>query len=143
MQYKDLYVTELLQNIKNFVTEGISCKQATSLECIPPACYIIQYVTGEYSAFSGIVAPQEVLNAFAAAYAKFDIDESMTGEILADFLNLSNGRFAVSLSDTLSIESTLSVPEFTPPGNPKGYTDTYCLPVDFPFGTVNFIFSED
>ena len=69
--------------------------------------------------------------------------DEIINELAADFLNLHNGLFLVNLSETENIESTLTPPVSASNGEPlKAYSDTYVMPVDFNFGTVNFVLSE-
>lgn len=142
MAQKDLFIAELVLNLSSQVQEDISPKPAYVADSLPDDCFISQEITGDYKAYTALFGDADVLKAFATAYAKFDVDEEIKNEILADFLNLHNGHFAVSLSDTLSVECSLTVPVFTPPGDRHLSEITYIIPIVFSFGTVNFVLSE-
>ncbi len=142
MSKKDLYINELTSCLKEMVSEDLKAGAATPLSDIPGGCYISQLIVGDYTAFTALYAEDAVLNAFASAYAKFDVSPDDRDEILADFLNMTNGRFAVLLSNSQSVECTLSVPEYKPPGTVTLRSDSVAIPVEFPFGSICFIFSE-
>lgn len=142
MPQKDLFIAELIFTLTSQVIEDIDPEPARQVEKLPNDCFATQCIIGDYEAFTAIYAEPEVLLSFASAYAHFNVDEDLRDEILGDFLNLNNGRFVVSLSDTLSLECSLSVPEIGPKENNVYYESTYIIPVTFSFGTVNFVFSE-
>ena len=142
MEKREIYCRELIKDLKEMVSDTLEAGEPSFLGAIPGSCYISQLIIGDYTALTAIYADETVLNAFAAAYAKFDIAPEERDEIIADFLNLTNGHFAVVLSNSQSVECSLSVPEFVPPGNISLNTDSIVIPVKFSFGEVNFIFSE-
>ena len=142
MSYRDLYIQELNNCLLENVAPDCSMKEAFDLTSTDISCYISQLIIGDYAAFTAVYAVPEVLNAFATAYAGFDVTDDVRDEIIGDFLNLINGKFAVALSNSRSVECTLSVPEFTPIDKVKLHESSYVIPVEFSFGIVNFIFSE-
>ncbi len=142
MEKKEIYREELIRDLKSMVCDSLREGDIVSLDDIPGSCYISQLIIGDYQALTAIYADDAVLTAFAAAYAKFDVAPEERDEIIADFLNMTNGHFAVRLSNSESVECSLSVPEFVPPGNITLNTDSVAIAVSFPFGEVNFILSE-
>ena len=142
MSYKDKYIQELNSCLTENVDPGVVMQEASTLTLTDISCYISQLIIGDYAAFTAVYANDAVLNAFAGAYAKFDVTDDIRDEIIGDFLNLINGRFAVALSNSESVECTLSVPEFTPIDKVSLHSSSYVIPARFSFGTVNFIFSE-
>lgn len=144
MDQKDLYIAELAFNLSRFVQDETIPHPAFTVTNIPNECYLSQKIVGDYNACTALYAPDDVLCDFARAYSKFDLDgyDELTREILADFLNLNNGLFAVNLSDSQEIECTLLPPNTEPGITPALEALTYILPVKFTFGTVNFVFSE-
>lgn len=143
MAQKDLFLAELVFTLASQVQEDISSSPINPVDSLPDECFISQCITGDYSAYTALYGDDDVLTAFASAYSKFEVDDDIKNEILADFLNLNNGRFAVSLSDTLALECSLTVPIFTPPGERQLLENTYVIPITFSFGTVNFVLSEN
>ncbi len=144
MEQKDLYIAELIFNLSRFVQEETIPHPSMTVSAIPKECYLSQKIIGEYNAFTALYASEEVLCDFARAYSKFEIDgyDDLTREILVDFLNLHNGFFAVNLSDSQEIECTLMPPNTDPDAELDLNMHTYILPIEFDFGTVNFILSE-
>ena len=145
MTRKSIYLAELIFNLNRFVDENITSRPTEIVHDIPEGCHIAQGITGDYNALSAIYAEPEVLTIFAAKYSKIELDhyDEIINELAADFLNLHNGLFLVNLSETENIESTLTPPVSASNGEPlKAYSDTYVMPVDFNFGTVNFVLSE-
>lgn len=145
MTKKSLYLAELIFNLNRFVDENITSRPTEIVDGIPENCHIAQGILGDYTAISALYAEPEVLTTFAAKYSKIELDhyDDIINELAADFLNLHNGLFLVNLSESENIESTLTPPVSDVNGEPiKPYSDTYVMPVDFKFGTVNFILSE-
>ena len=145
MTRKSIYLAELIFNLNRFVDENITSRPTEIVSSIPEDCHIAQGITGDYNALSALYAEPEVLTIFAAKYSKMELVhyDDIINELAADFLNLHNGLFLVNLSESENIESTLTPPVSDKSGEPlKAYTVTYVMPVDFKFGTVNFILSE-
>ncbi len=139
------YQTELMYNLNRFVDDNITSRPVETVPGIPEGCHIAQGITGDYIAISALYAEPEVLTLFAAKYSKIELDhyDEIINELAADFLNLHNGLFLVNLSETENVESTLTPPVSASSGEPlKAYSDTYVMPFDFSFGTVNFVLSE-
>lgn len=146
MTRKSLYLAELVFNLNRFVDENITSRPTMIVDEIPESCFISQGIKGDYNALSAIYAEPEVLTSFAASYSKMELDhyDGIINELAADFLNLHNGLFLVNLSETENIESTLTPPVSDSGAGPlKLFSDTYIMPVDFRFGTVNFVLSEN
>ncbi len=145
MTRKSLYLAELIFNLNRFVDENITSRPTEIVDKIPDNCYIAQGITGDYNALSAVYAEPSVLTNFAASYSKMELDhyDDIIDELAADFLNLHNGLFLVNLSETENVESTLTPPVSNTESGPlKPLSDTYIMPVDFKFGTVNFVLSE-
>ncbi|MCR4590239.1 MAG: hypothetical protein K5668_05410 [Lachnospiraceae bacterium] len=145
MSRKSIYLAELIFNLNRFVDKDITSRPTEIVHEIPESCHIAQGITGDYNAVSALYAEPEVLTSFAAMYSKIELSnyEEIVNELAADFLNLHNGLFLVNLSEAENVESTLTPPVSDEKGDPiELYSDTYVMPVDFTFGTVNFILSE-
>lgn len=142
MSRKDLFVAELSLTIFEMVSEDISLKPVSEISELPKSHYVIQHIAGDHNAICGIYGKPETLYGFACKYAHFEAENELTDEILGDFINLANGRFVVSLSDSLSLESTLTVPEYTDTPPSDILSAIYELEYHFPFGDVHFFYSE-
>ena len=145
MSRKSIYLAELIFNLNRFVDKDITSRPTEIVHAIPENCHIAQGITGEYTAVSALYAEPEVLTSFAAMYSKIELEnyEEIVNELAADFLNLHNGLFLVNLSEAENVESSLTPPITGDKGETiELYKDTYVMPVDFNFGTVNFILSE-
>ncbi len=145
MSRKSIYLAELVFNLNRFVDKDITSRPTEIVQKIPDNCHIAQGITGDYTALSALYAEPQVLTDFAAMYSKIELDhyEEIVNELAADFLNLHNGLFLVNLSESENVESTLTPPVSNEKSGPiELYSDTYVMPVDFTFGTVNFILSE-
>ncbi|MCR5025668.1 MAG: hypothetical protein K6A90_15265 [Lachnospiraceae bacterium] len=145
MTRKTLYLAELIFNLNRFVDDSITSKPTEIVHEIPPGVFISQGITGDYTALSALYAEPDVLTRFAAQYSKMELEgyDGIVNELAADFLNLHNGLFLVNLSETENVESTLTPPLSDDKDGPlKALSDTYIMPVEFKFGTVNFVLSE-
>lgn len=142
MSYKDIFLAELVFSLAEHVSDEVTPQPTIKVNTLPSECHISQQITGECSAVTAIFGEHSALAAFASQYAKFEVTDDILGEILADFLNMNNGSFAVSLSDTFEMECSLSVPEFSDGAIVPILPNTYITPVEFEYGTVNFVFSE-
>ncbi|MCR4907480.1 MAG: hypothetical protein K5985_01530 [Lachnospiraceae bacterium] len=142
---KEAYMSELIFNLNRFVEDSAASRKVKGVKTLPENCFLSQAITGDYQAFTALYAEDAVLTAFAAKYSKFELDhyDSIVNELAADFMNLHNGLFLVNLSDTEDVESTLEPPVLEPPEEPFTlHSKIWVLPVDFSFGTVNFVLSE-
>lgn len=142
MSQRDLYLAELIFNLTRFVQDEPSPTQVQSINELPKNCYVSQDITGDYCARTAIAGEKDVLCSFAAAYSKFEIEQfdSLVEEILADFLNLHNGLFTVSLSDDGSAECSLLAPSICDAIILNA--QTYQFSIQFTFGIVHFLLSE-
>lgn len=144
MERKDLYITELIFNLNRFVEESVISHHAAVVESLPDEVILMQKIVGEYKALTGMYGKPEAMMKFAAEYSKFEVTkyDDLCNELLSDFLNLHNGLFVVNLSDSENIESTLEPPVKKHEKPIQLFKTTYIVPIDFSFGTVNFILSE-
>ncbi len=143
--YKEIYLAELVFNLSRFVEESCISKPSSMITEIPENCFLSQSIIGDYKALTAMYGSDEALIQFAANYSKIEVDkfDSLCNELLGDFLNLHNGLFVVNLSDTQDVESSLEVPVIEKPAKPISLrSHTYVMPIEFKFGTVNFVLSE-
>ncbi len=78
---------------------------------------------------------------FACRYAReiFPEFDEYVQAALEDFLNLHNGLFTVNLSNDYSVELQLTPPGVETPELLTFTSETYLLPIVYPFGTFHFI----
>ena len=139
------YVEKLVTDVSLYVDSSIVVENIETVDKYKAGQELSQDITGVPSAYSAIDGEPDVLVQFAEQYAKLGIDsfDILAKEALLDFLNLHNGLFLVNLSEAENVESTLTPPVSDEKNGPiELYSYTYVMPVDFAFGTVNFILSE-
>lgn len=145
MSYKDIYFKLLKENISKFLPSdnaSYEVLEETTISSIPESCSACQNFLGEYVSVAGIYGERSTQIEFSTIYAKFEVEDALCNEILADFLNLNNGLVAVELSNNEHCECTLTVPAMPPDENTHLYANTYVLPIKFGFGTLYFFISE-
>ena len=137
------YLTLLFNNITRFVGSDFTpYKEFLMTEPVDMKLFS-QNITGKFSACSAICAEEKTLIAMASRYAQEDFteyDEYVQASI-CDFLNLHNGVFTVNMSNQMHMELMLEPP--IEESSELDFSKTvYCIPVGFPFGTVNFIIAN-
>ncbi len=139
------YISLLFNNITRFIGNDFTPFKENLLKEAPKDMYIIsQDLTGPFSARTAIAASEEALIGLACRYAEEDFtefDEYVTASI-QDFLNLHNGLFTVNAANEFVMNLALTPPVES--DNDLDYVNktVYCLPIGFPFGTINFIISD-
>ena len=144
MERKELYITALIFNLNRFIEETVISHRTFVADSLPEGTILSQLIVGDYKAVTGLFGEPDALMKFAAQYSKFEVTryDSLCNELLGDFLNLHNGLFVVNLSDSENIESSLEPPEMKNSGVIHLLKTTYIMPVQFSFGTINFVLSE-
>ena len=86
--------------------------------------------------------PETACIAFASRYVgeTFTAFDEYVQSSLEDFLNLHNGLFNVNVSNEFSIELALDPPMVETDELLTFKSETYLLPIVYPFGTIHFIF---
>lgn len=138
-EYLQLFVNNLIRFIGNDFTllDPIPCEE------YPTVYTVFQKVYGNFDLNSYLDVNETTAIEFASRYANdsfADFNEYVSAS-LEDFLNLHNGLFTVNMSNAYSSELMLTPPVV--------YTNTvlaydrphFILPVIYPFGTINFVFS--
>lgn len=138
------YLTLLFNNITRFIGTDFTPYKEYIMKKPEENLYFSQGITGPFKAKSGIYASEETLIAMASRYAEEDFtefDEYVEASI-CDFLNLHNGIFTVNMSNEFQMELKLD-----PPLENEcdlDFNDTvYCIPINFPFGTLYFIIANN
>lgn len=138
------YVTLLYKNIVRFIGDDFAPLEATVINNFECKSLISQNITGAFSAFTAIEASPEAFAKVASRYAQEDIgesDEYITATV-GEFLNLHNGLFTVNMSNEKDLELDLTPQSSNHNTVLSLLGSTYCIPMVFPFGTVNFIISN-
>lgn len=137
-------LTLLFNNITRFIGRDFTPYIEYTLTEPINGSYISQNITGAFTAHTAITGETDALIEFASRYAEteFDCIDEYVIASLQDFLNLHNGLFTVNISNQNGLELSL-----TPPVVSEGHaldenTTIYCIPIGFPFGTINFIISD-
>ncbi|MBQ8568995.1 MAG: chemotaxis protein CheX [Oscillospiraceae bacterium] len=135
------YIDLLFKNIVRFIGDDftpLNCEKITSYEYTNAS---IQKINGQFSCTSAIDAEDAAYIAFASRYAGEELDavDEMADASAGEFLNLHNGLFAVNVSNDSGVELVLEPQNVIRNEKQTGLTDTYKIPLAFPFGTVTFI----
>lgn len=137
------YLTLLFNNITRFIGNDFTPYREFIMTEPGALKYFSQNITGPFSACSAVYASEEALIGMASRYAQEEFNEfdEYVQASICDFLNLHNGVFTVNMSNEMQMELMLEPPlEDTCELN---FANTvYCVPVSFPFGTINFIISN-
>ncbi len=135
------YISILYKNIIRFIGDDFIPLDATVISNFH--CRILngQDIKGEYNIFTGIEGSVSATHQFASRYAEEEIDEELeySNAVVGEFLNLTNGLFSVNMSNDQNIELDLQ-PQFNSENQILCIqASTFCIPVKFTFGTINFI----
>lgn len=79
--------------------------------------------------------------AFAERFAKDSFTEvdDFVNATAGEFLNVNDGLFVVNESNEHGVELTLTPQEFLENGELALSGTAFCIPVNYPFGKLNFI----
>lgn len=138
------YISLLFSNIIRFIGDDFIPLEVPQMADSSRCNCAYQDIIGDISFRSHLEGEGSTLLQFAARYAGDDFeeaDEYVTASA-EDFLNLINGLFTVNMSNENSIELKLLPPEFSTDCNATRGEVICCLPVAFPFGTINFIITR-
>ena len=107
--------------------------------------FIRQDITGAYDAITCITADKDVYYEFAKRFAgdNFGDISEIVNETVGEFLNVTNGLFAVNESNELGAELTMTPQEAIVGQHISFDKAAYCIPVVFGFGEVDFIVSAE
>lgn len=137
------YLTLLFNNITRFIGSDFTpYREFLMTEPIDGKCFS-QAITGPFGACSAVYASEETFIGMASRYAEEDFiefDEYVQASI-CDFLNLHNGIFTVNMSNEMQMELMLE-PPLEDSFKPDFSKTVYCIPINFSFGTVNFVITN-
>lgn len=138
------YLTLLFNNITRFIGTDFTPYREYIMKEPEENLFFSQGITGPFKAKSGIYASEATLIAMASRYAEEDFtefDEYVEASI-CDFLNLHNGIFTVNMSNEFQMELMLEPPLENECDLDFNKT-VYCIPINFPFGTLYFVMAND
>lgn len=136
------YITLLFNNIIRFVGEDFTPYPIIKIGAYPITWCVSQKINGDFSLHTAMDMDENTLLAFASRYVgeDFVVNDDYVKSSMEDFINLHNGLFAVNISNSESKELVLQPPLtendvlFVPEA------PIYYIPIQFTFGTVNYMF---
>lgn len=140
--YEVSYLHLLLNNLIRFIGDDFTLVPPSLCKEYPTNYCVFQRTIGDFSICTYLDIPEPICMPFASRYVGdtfTEFDEYVQAS-LDDFLNLHNGLFSVNMSNDYSIELSLEPPVQHEEGLLSFETETYMLPIVYPFGTLHFIF---
>lgn len=140
-RYELSYLQLLFNNLVRFIGDDFTPVAPYSAKEYPTNYCVSQKVSGEFSVRISIDMTKKCCIDFASRYAREifpDFDEYVQAS-LEDFLNLHNGLFTVNLSNDYSVELQPDPPAPETRELLTFQTETYLLPIIYPFGMLHFI----
>lgn len=132
----------LLNNLIRFIGDDFTLVPPSLCTEYPTNYCISQNIVGDFSVRTYLDISESTCIDFASRYVGdtfTEFDEYVQASI-EDFLNLHNGLFSVNMSNEYSIELSLEPPLSHPEDLLTFETESYLLPIIYPFGTIHFIF---
>lgn len=139
------YLALLFKNLIRFIGDDFAPLDSKLVTDYPTIWLASQVITGKFSAFTAIEGTETAFISFASRYAEetfTDNDEYVKASI-AEFLNLHNGLFTVNMSNERQLELGMAPQLVDNKRLLKTSSDMFCIPICFPFGTVNILLSND
>lgn len=140
-QHEISFFRLLLNNLVRFIGDDFTLVPPSLCNEYPPDYCISQKINGDFSLHCHIDITEAACIDFASRYVgeTFTSFDEYVQASLEDFLNLHNGLFIVNMSNDFSIELTLDPPMRKEADLLTFETETYLLPIVYPFGTIHFI----
>lgn len=131
----------LLSNLVRFIGDDFTFVPPSLCKEYPANYCVYQKVVGNFSVCPYLDMTEETCIKFASRYVgdEFTEFDEYVQASLEDFLNLHNGLFLVNMSNDFSIELGLEPPFVESKDLLSFTTETYLLPIVYPFGTIHFI----
>jgi hypothetical protein len=134
------YISLLFKNLIRFIGDDFIPRK---IEKIPgtAAQGATQRIKNGLSAITILDSDDQTVLEFASRFANesLSMNDNYTKACVSEFLNLHNGLFAVNLSNKEGIELELEPQQYYDNLNLSDLGTLYVFPVDFTFGTINFI----
>lgn len=135
------YMTMMFKNIIRFIDSDFTPLEHFAVREFDAVRLVKQSFTGSYSGITCVTADEYVYTEFAKRFAGDSLGDvsEFVDETVGEFLNVTNGLFAVNESNESGAELTMTPQESI--NNQKIVFDkpAYCTPVMFSFGEVDFI----
>jgi hypothetical protein len=139
-QYIVDYISLLFKNLIRFIGDDFIPRK---IEKIPgtAATGASQRIKNGLSAITILDSDDQTVLEFASRFANesLSMNDNYTKACVSEFLNLHNGLYAVNLSNKDGIELELEPQQYYNNLNLTELGTLYVFPVDFTFGTINFI----
>lgn len=139
--YEVSFLHLLFNNLVRFIGDDFTLVTPSLCKEYPGNYCVSQNIVGSFSMRTYIDMTEDTCIAFASRYVNdtfTEFDEYVQSS-LDDFLNLHNGLFLVNLSNDYSIELQLEAPVTESSELLSFETETYLLPIIYPFGPIYFI----
>lgn len=135
------YVTLLFKNLIRFIGDDFTPMEASVIKNFAAEHIVIQKINGKYNAEACIATDSKTYMAFAERFAKESFTEvdDFVNATAGEFLNVNDGLFVVNESNEHGVELTLTPQEFLENGELALSGTAFCIPVNYPFGKLNFI----
>lgn len=138
------YISLLFNNLIRFIGTDFIPKEAKILNDYSANTAFVQEIDGAFDAQTAITVTHDVATKIACRYAGEEIsDDEYAMATVSEFLNLQNGLFAVNLSNSNNIEISLQPQEIVSNFKICDKSRIICIPFEFSFGTINFIFAKN
>lgn len=141
-EYERSYTTLLFNNLIRFIGEDFTPITPIPCEEYPRNICVSQKISGPFGMTIYIDMPETTCVGFASRYVGEDFSEfnEYVQASIEDFINLHNGLFNVNMSNLKGVELELA-PPLTEQDELLSFDNiTYLLPVNYPFGTIHFLF---
>lgn len=141
-EYELSFLRLLFNNLVRFIGDDFTLVTPSLCKEYPSNYCVHQDIVGPISMRTYIDMSETTCIDFASRYVHdtfTEFDEYVQAS-LDDFLNLHNGLFTVNMSNDYSIELQLEPPVTESLELLNFETETYLLPIVYPFGTIHFIF---
>lgn len=132
----------LLNNLIRFIGDDFTLVPPSQCKEYPTNYCVSQKINGDFSVRVYLDMPESACIEFASRYVgdTFTEFDEYVQSSLEDFLNLHNGLFNVNISNDASVELELEPPVTETSELLTFESETYLLPIVYPFGTVHFAF---
>lgn len=141
-EYEVSFLRLLFNNLVRFIGDDFTLVSPSLCKEYPVNYCVSQNIMGAIPMKTYIDMPETTSIAFASRYVNdtfTEFDEYVQAS-LDDFLNLHNGLYTVNMSNDYSIELQLEPPVTETSELVTFETETYLLPIIYPFGMIHFIF---
>ena len=135
------YVTLLFKNVIRFIGDDFTPLKSHMVREYDAKNLVRQSFTGNYNSVACVAAEDEAYKGIAERFSKesfTEIDDFVDATI-GEFLNVVDGLFAVNESNEYGVELTMSPQEVVKDTKVDFVKSGFCIPVQFSFGTVDFI----